>query len=211
MHPKCHVLLTIKWTKKFTTDYILSGSRLLHVNVLYCYWSEERRLYPLQLWLFCFKLTVVIVSLFVYSQLDITHARSMSYNYSDLQRVLEALIQMTKARLQESEVYNMRHSSEVDAFKIKKVFTNNNIGTAISQAQVCKTSPFVMLECWQGIIDSYKRRLHVTRHLAKFITGPKIFCTQSVVWTALVTLQTTELFYNIGIVFAITHNKANYN
>lgn len=69
----------------------------------------------------CFKLTVVIVTLFVHSQLDITHARSMSYNYySDLQRVLEALIQMTKARLQESEAYNMRHSSEVDAFKIKK-------------------------------------------------------------------------------------------
>ena len=56
----------------------------------------------------------------MYSQLDITHARPMSYNYSDLQRVLEALLQMTKARLQESEAYNMRHSSDVDAFEIKE-------------------------------------------------------------------------------------------
>ena len=73
----------------------------------------------------CFKLTVVLVSLFVCSQLDITHARPMSYSYSDLQRVLEALIQLTKpqplkARLEESEAFNMGgHPSEVDVFEIE--------------------------------------------------------------------------------------------
>ena len=82
-----------------------------------------------------FKLTVVVVSLLMYSQLHITHARPMLYNYSDLQRVLEALIQMTKARMQESEAYNMRHTSEVDAFEIKEGIYKfyNNIATDVHE------------------------------------------------------------------------------
>lgn len=72
----------------------------------------------------CFKLTVIAVTLFVYSQLDVTYGRPMSY--SDLQMVLEPLIQMKKsqpwkAQLQESEAYNMQPPhSKVDAFEIEE-------------------------------------------------------------------------------------------
>ena len=73
-----------------------------------------------------FKLTVIAtVIVFVCSQLDITHARPMSYSYRDLQRVREALAQMAKPRawkayLQDSETYNMGGKpSEVDAFEIE--------------------------------------------------------------------------------------------
>ena len=74
----------------------------------------------------CFKLTVIaVVTLFVCSKLDITHARPMSYSYSDLQRVHEALTPMAKpqpwkAHLQDSEPYNMDgRPHEVDAFEIE--------------------------------------------------------------------------------------------
>ena len=66
----------------------------------------------------CFKLTfVAVITLFVCSQLDITHARPMSYSYGDLQRVLEVLIQIAKpqpwtARLQEIDL------SKVDAVEV---------------------------------------------------------------------------------------------
>ena len=59
--------------------------------------------------------------------MDITHARPISYSYSDLQRVLEALIQITKlqpwtAHLQATD------PSKVDAVEINPgVYDIDNI------------------------------------------------------------------------------------
>lgn len=64
----------------------------------------------------CFKLTIVAaITLFVCSQLDITHARPMSYSYGDLQRVLEALIQITKPQPW------MAHLQGIDLSKVDAV------------------------------------------------------------------------------------------
>ena len=72
-----------------------------------------------------FKLTVfAVITLFLCCQQDFTDARPISYSYSDLQRMLEAIIQIAelpwKARLQENKAYDMGgHPPEVDAFEIE--------------------------------------------------------------------------------------------
>ena len=109
----------------------------------------------------CFKLTfVTAITLLVSSKVDITHARPMStYSYSDLQRVLEALIQITKPQPRMAHL-QATDSSEVDAVEVNPgtydIDIHNNYDTTIMH-DTCLVSTYRtdVIGIWHAILYAF--------------------------------------------------------